>query len=256
MKKTITRMMAIVALAAGISATANAQTVTLSTYSKIDFSKVATTTKTVKMNRVLFAGYNTICLPFSVSAADLKAAVGEGVMLEKLAKVEGNELTFLDVTEDGIIAGMPYLIYAPAQVTARFQTTDMTLSTQPQPLTVGGVTMSGRFEPTQEMNLFGIPAQQETDVLQSILIRTEADKTFLPTRCGISASSLEAPVIKHVTSLEGSETAISRLQATNAKVDIYTTAGTLVKRGIGMNDAMNSLSHGIYVVNGMKFMVK
>ena len=31
--------------------------------------------------------------------------------------------------------------------------------------------------------------------------------------------------------------------------------GKLVRKAIGMKDAMNSLKSGIYVVNGMKFMV-
>lgn len=256
MKKIFTRTFAAIVLAAGISTSAQAQTISLSTTSKIDFNKVTEKTKTIQMSRIFYAGYNTICLPFSVSAEDLQNLVGEGVMLEKLAKAENNELTFLDVTSEGIEAGMPYLIYAPARKTVTFRTNDMQLVTTPTTITVGNATMSGKYEPTTASGLYGIPAQQNTDILQSVLVRTEGDKTFLPTRCGITYNNAsEIPTIKHVTSLN-SETAISRLQATNAKVDIYTVSGTLVKKGINMNDAMNTLSRGIYVVNGQKFMVK
>lgn len=251
-----TRTLATLVLAAGFSTLANAQSVTLSTTSKVDFSKVKETTATVRMSRVFYAGYNTICLPFSVSAADMQKAVGEGVMLEKLVKEENGVLTFLDVTENGIEAGMPYLIYAPTTKVAVFSTSDKSFVTEPKTIYAGEAAMAGKFEPTQEMNLFGIPAQQDTDILQSVLVRTEGDKTFLPTRCGIHYAGAQTPVIMHVSSMEGETTAISVLQANNTKVDIYTPGGALVKKNIGMNDAMNSLKSGVYVVNGLKFMVK
>lgn len=255
--KTITRTLAALVLAAGFSTMVSAQNVTLSTSSKIDFTRVKDNTATVRMNRVLYAGYNTICLPFSVSASDLQKAVGEGVMLEKLVKAEAGVLTFIDVTADGIEAGMPYLIYSPTKKVASFITGDLNLVEKPKTITVGGATMSGRFEPTQEMNLFGIPALQDDEILQSILVRTEGDKTFLPTRCGISyPAATETPIIMHVTDMDGATTAIAALQANNTRVDIYNTNGTLVKKSVGMNDAMNTLSRGIYVVNGLKFVVK
>lgn len=255
--KKITRTLATLILAAGFSATASAQSLTLSTTSKVDFSRVKETTTSIKMNRVFYAGYNTICLPFSVSAADLQACVGEGVMLEKMVKAEAGTLTFLDVTKNGIEAGVPYLIYAPTTKVVTFSTTDKNLVTEPKALTIGEATMKGNFEPTLKANLYGIPAQQDTDILQSVLVRTEGDKTFLPTRCGITyENATDTPVIMHVTSMNNNTTAISVLQAKNAKVDVYTPAGTLVKKGIGMNDAMNTLNSGVYVVNGQKFMVK
>lgn len=246
-----------IALLMGASATVSAQkTVYLSTTSKMDFKKITETTTSVYTLRTLYAGYNTICLPFSVSSEDLKAIVGEEVMLEKLAKVEGNTLMFLDVTNEGIEAGVPYLIYSPKYFSARFQSNGMELAVEPKPLTISGVTMSGKYEPTQEDGLFGIPAQQDTDILQSILIRTEADKTFLPTRCGITYPGCkDIPTIAHVTSLSDA-TPITKLMSDNAKVSVYTVGGALVKKGIRMNDAMSTLTPGVYVVNGQKFIVK
>lgn len=248
------------ALLMGASANCMAQSknVYLSTSTKMDFTKVTTQTSSVYLNRILFAGYNTICLPFSVSAADVQSLVGEGVMLEKLVKVENDKLTFLDVTDQGIEAGVPYLIYSPKEQTVKFQTNDLNLCVQPTALTVGGVTMTGKYEPTKEVDLFGIPAQQETDLLQSILIRTVADKTFLPTRCAIIAPQCTegVPTIVHVTSLNNDATAIEVLKANNAKVSVYGVNGTLVQKNVRINDAMNTLAPGIYVVNGQKFMVK
>ena len=110
MKKNFTRTLAAVILTACSSFAMAQKTVTLNTYNAFDFGRITEKTATLNVSRYFFYGYNTICLPFSVSADELKAAVGDGVMLEQLAKVEGNELTFVDVTEKGIEAGMLYII--------------------------------------------------------------------------------------------------------------------------------------------------
>lgn len=246
------------ALLMGASATVSAQkSVSLSTISKMDFQKVTELTSSVYLNRTFFAGYNTICLPFSVSADELQNMVGEGVMLEKLAKVEGNNLVFVDVTNEGIEAGMPYLIYSPKTQVVKFQTSNPNLCTEPKTLTVGGVSMSGKFTPTQEAGLYGIPAKQDVEILESVLIRTDADKNFLPTRCGISFPSCEdTPVIQHVTNLAADATLISQLMADNAKVTIYTVGGQVVKKNVRINDAKSTLTPGVYVVNGQKMIIK
>ncbi|MBQ0049802.1 MAG: hypothetical protein KBT12_06175 [Bacteroidales bacterium] len=258
MKKFFTHKLIACAAVLAICSSANAQrTLTLNTYSSLNFEKITSDVSTVRLTRNLFAGYNTICLPFSVSADELQTIVGEGMMLEKLVKAEKGQLTFLDVTEEGIQAGMPYLIYSPQAKNAIFSTNDLQMTTEPITLQVGEASMSGMYAPTQEMDLFGIPAQQDSDLLQSILIRTVADKTFLPTRCSINyVGSEETPVILHVTTLDNITTPIAQLKAQNTKVDIYTVGGSLVKAATNMNEAAASLPKGIYVVNGQKFMVK
>lgn len=256
MKKMITRSLAALVLAAGFSTMANAQsTATLSTTSKIDFSKVTENTKTIYMSRQLFAGYNTICLPFSLTAEELTRMVGEGVMLERLVQAEEGTLTFLDVTANGLQAGMPYLLYSPKKQSVLFSTKNLDLATEPQTINVGMAMMSGKFEPTKEWNLLGIPAQQDKEILDAVLVRTEGDKLFYPTRCGISYSGNDVPTIQHVKSFDEA-TAINNLKANNQKVDVYTTNGQLLKRNMGINDAVRGLKSGVYVVNGMKFVVK
>lgn len=64
----------------------------------------------VTLKRTLYAdgGWNTLCLPFSLTDAQTKAAFGEKVELRTLESVSGNTLTFATAT--GITAGVPYLI--------------------------------------------------------------------------------------------------------------------------------------------------
>lgn len=58
-------------------------------------------------------GYNTICLPFAVSASKLKSTFGEDVVLKELASstYENEVLTLHLEDATSIVAGKPYLIY-------------------------------------------------------------------------------------------------------------------------------------------------
>jgi hypothetical protein len=92
-----------------------------------------------------------------------------------------------------------------------------------------------------------------------VLVRTEADKTFLPTRCGftwdkqVNATDLQ---IKHVSSM-AEVTSIRTLgKKANNVINVYDLKGNLVKKQVKKGDALNSLPTGIYVVDGEKVTVK
>ncbi|MCR5850944.1 MAG: T9SS type A sorting domain-containing protein [Bacteroidaceae bacterium] len=223
----------------------------------------------VVLNRTLFAGYNTICLPMSLNAEQLQAAAKD-VQVERLETIrqEGSTLNmyFLDCTNEGIEAGVPYLIFSPTFQTLHANTQNASgISTELRSVSKmddagNAVTFGSSWEMLKVEGRYGIPAQQDSYILESILIRTEGDKAFLPTRCGFtwdqqsnSATNLE---IKHVTSLEDIGTSIEKLQATNATVDVYNAQGTLVLSQTNINAAKQSLPQGIYVVKGQKFAVK
>ena len=222
----------------------------------------------IQINRTLFAGYNSICLPMSLTAEQLQIAAKD-VQVERLISIgqEGSTLNlyFLDCTNEGIEAGVPYLIYSPTLQTLRAKSTDATtISTNLKSVTKtdnegNQITFGSSWESVQVAGRYGIPAMQETDELQSILICTSGDKTFLPTRCGftwdaksVTAQTLE---IKHITDLAGEETCIKELQAQNAVVDIYNTQGAKVQSNANINKAMQTLPNGIYVIKGLKVAV-
>lgn len=223
----------------------------------------------VVLNRTLFAGYNTICLPMSLSAEQLQAAA-KGVQVERLEAIgqEGSTLCmyFLDCTGEGLEAGVPYLIFSPTFQTLRASTEDMSgFSADLRSVTKSDgegntVTFSSSWESVQMEGRYGIPAQQDAYVLESILIRTEGDKAFLPTRCGFTwdrqASTAQALEIRHVTSLEDVGTSIEKLQQAGTSVDVYNAQGTLVMQQTTVEAARKSLPQGIYVIRGQKFAVK
>lgn len=73
----------------------------------------------ISLNRKLVKGaWNTICLPFDVSAAQAKSAFGADVRIAALnAESKGNTLLFDNKTAEGIKAGVSYLIM-PSEVKA------------------------------------------------------------------------------------------------------------------------------------------
>lgn len=73
----------------------------------------------ISLNRKLVKGaWNTICLPFDVSAAQAKSAFGADVRIAALnAESKGNTLMFDNKTAEGIKAAVPYLIM-PSEVKA------------------------------------------------------------------------------------------------------------------------------------------
>ena len=95
--------------------------------------------------------------------------------------------------------------------------------------------------------------------LQSVLVRTEADKTFLPTRCGFvweeqaaGATNLE---IRHISSLS-EVTGIGSVRAFEGVVDVYDMSGQLVRQNVQGRQALKNLPRGIYVVGGEKYVVQ
>lgn len=237
--------------------------------SKLNMELLQQAESPVQLNRILFAGYNTICLPLSLSAEQLQQA-GRDLQVERLAAIrqEGNvvNLYFLDCTAEGMEAGVPYLIYSPSLQYMRARTAEsLEVTRQISPVTVADqqgnrVTFTSSWEELSGDGRYGIPAKQDTEVLQSVLNRTQPNQRFLPTRCGFvweqQATTATELRIKHVANLRDIQTDVQQLKAQDAIVDVYDVAGTLVRQQVRMSTALSGLPAGIYVIGGEKVLVK
>lgn len=210
----------------------------------------------VQLNRYLFAGYNTLCVPMSVSASQLNAS---GIRAERLTAIrqEGSTLClyFVDCTSEGIVAGVPYLIYSSTEQNLRIKNTDSRIDTELKTIRLSDgqgnqVSFGSSWEKRSKSGLYGIPAKQDVTPLESVLVRTTEDLSFLPTRCGfnwesqsVSADKLE---IRHITASEA--TAINALSndAVNNKANAYDLSGRRITQ----------TSKGISIINGKKVVNK
>lgn len=226
--------------------------------SKLDMDQMQNSEQTVQLNRYFFAGYNTLCLPFSLTADQL-AVAAKNLKVERLAAIqqEGEMLNlyFVECTAEGILAGMPYLVYSPTAQYLRVKNTEVQnfdLELRAVRMSDGNgntVTFGSGWESIEKVGRYGIPAKQDVTLLESVLVRTNADKTFLPTRCGFmwdqqapSATKLE---IKHVS--QGEVTAINGVALEkNANGNVFDLQGRKV----------TDSSKGLRIQNGKKTVVR
>jgi len=239
-------------MATAVSTTAFAQNRVKNVYassSKLDIEMLQSE-QPIQLNRYFFAGYNTLCLPMSVSAeqlGDIKLERFEGI------KQEGNilNLYFVECTSDGIQAGVPYLVNSPKSQYLRVKNSDaMTIDNQLKTVRMSDnngntVSFGSGWETIEKVGRYGIPAQQNVTPLEAILVRTNADKKFLPTRCGFtwdkqSASAKELRIV-HLTASEATAINNINLQKESDK-DIYDLSGRKV----------NKTAKGLHIQDGKK----
>ena len=162
------------------SATAQNKVVNLTAESTtMNVAAVTETEQTVQLSRYLFAGYNTLCLPASLTADELQQAV-PGARVERLAAIgqEGTTLYlyFVDCTAEGTEAGMPYLIFSPTAKYMRVK--GINAATMNEDITTvrmsdgqgNQLSFGSSWTTRQKDGLYGIPAKQNVQVLESILI--------------------------------------------------------------------------------------
>jgi hypothetical protein len=211
--------------------------------------------QTVQLNRYLMAGYNTLCLPMTMNAEQLQAAA-KGVKVERMVAIrqEGSSLClyFTDCTNEGIEAGVPYLIFSPTAQYLRARNTEAdAIDTELKTIRMNDsqgnqVAFGSSWEMRTKEGMFGIPAKQNVPVLESVLISTTADQSFLPTRCGFSweqkSSSASELIIKHVSDSEATAISTVRVNDSRSNDAVYDLNGRRT----------TSNKKGLYIQGGKK----
>lgn len=215
--------------------------------------QVVTTEQPVQISRYLFAGYNTLCLPMTVSSSQLNAL---GITIERLAAIrqEGSTLClyFVDCTNEGMEAGMPYLIYSPVKQYLRVKNTDaVNVDTRLNTIRLtdgqgNQVAFGSSWEKRSKDGLYGIPAKQDVTPLESVLVRTTSDLSFLPTRCGFNweaqSESADKLEIRHISSSEATAIQSTLVNTQDNDAAAYDLGGRRV----------NGTDKGLYIRNGKK----
>lgn len=254
----------LLAVMAVISLSVSAQqTLNISTYSGSDLTKYEGLTKNVSLNRYMFQGWNTICLPISLTEAEVNEAFGSDCRLETLVGVENNGaeiiLNFQDVKEGGIQANHPYIIYfnnetqnvrvSKENATIKNDNTTVSFSDN-QGITV---TFAGTYKKHDSKGLYGILAKDNSE--SSFVNVDNYPNGFFATRCFITLSNGNSTTLKANHIKAGDITAINSVLASNERVDVYNVSGVKVGQNMSVND-INNLNKGVYVIKGKKIAVK
>lgn len=96
--------------------------------------------------------YNTLCLPFDLSAEQVEAIFGAGTAIGQLtsARIKENDELYLNFSfVNAMEAGVPYIIQPTTAVTTPMFLENVTISNTTQNSEFGGVNFIGVFNPTQ-----------------------------------------------------------------------------------------------------------
>lgn len=240
------------------SLTASAQSKVKNIYADsqtLNVAQLENTDQTVRLSRYFFAGYNTLCLPMSLSSQQLAKAARD-LRIERLAAIrqQGNTLClyFVDCTSEGIEAGVPYLVFSPTRQYLRVTNTEAThIDSNIKTLRINDgqgnqIAFGSNWSALQKEGHYGIPAKQNVEILESVLMRTTSEMTMLPTRCSFTWEQQSATAdkleIMHVSADEA--TAIRTVNAdTNTSADMYDMQGRRVTNN----------HRGIVIQNGTKY---
>ena len=214
----------------------------------------------VTLKRTLYGdgGWNTLCVPFTLTEAQTKAAFGNNVELRELESVAGNTLTFKTV--NSVTANVPCLIKVTAagneykfegvSTTAVKNNRDYTLS-----LVEGNILFLGIYSAMDvvEADLAGSSTNGYYAFLgaNNTFFKAKAGSTMKAFRAFFSVpNDVNTKQLKAV--IDGTTTGIEDLVIDGVKANgrVYNLNGQYV------GNSLNGLQPGLYIQNGKKIVIK
>lgn len=213
----------------------------------------------VTLKRTLYGdgGWNTLCVPFSLTAAQVTAVFGNDVELRKLSSIEGTTLKF--VSTDIITAGEPCLIkvakdgstynFEGVATIAVANNKDYTFS-----MVRGDIQFLGIYSPMDVVTVH--PAGPSTGYYAFLgegnkFFKAQAEtkmkgfRAFFLVPNNVPSNALKAVI-------DGTATGIEDLVIDGVKANgrVYNLNGQYV------GNSLNGLQPGLYIQNGKKIVVK
>ena len=213
----------------------------------------------VTLKRTLYGdgGWNTLCVPFSLNTAQVKAAFGNDVELRKLAGVNGNTITFEPETK--VEAGVPYLIKL-SEANAKGTYTFTGVNT----IAVTKADAIGTDQLKAAISFVGIYSSQDVAGWategEDYVACLGADNMFFKAKAGTKMKGFRAfflipentPASAVKAVIDGTATGIEDLVIDGVKANgrVYNLNGQYV------GNSLNGLQPGLYIQNGKKIVVK
>lgn len=214
--------------------------------------------QTVILNRYVYSGWNTFCVPFALTQAQLEEAYGSGAVAKYLSDVttgtEGVTLHFTPEAEGGIKANKAYLLYLTDDVTEAKTFSGVTLEP------AGTCTTTVKANNNDVYTFQGIlkPTTLTTNGTQYFLnsagtyfVLPRADSSPMKaTRAYIIVPAPAAPAQGRQYSFDfnGTTTAIDNVTVSGMEDGAwYTISGIRINR---------PAAKGVYIHNGRKVIVK
>ena len=206
--------------------------------------------KNIRFTRPLKKGWNSICLPFNMSAFDFENSTD--TKLQALASYDGEVLNFEEV--ENLEANVPYLVYITGDNTEDgmfhgFNIGTEVFAAEPQAQCRGGFCFQGNYTPSFAMrNRYGVADYGA----EGQFIQKGGEKSTLPATGAYFTASGKPAGVKlnlggEVTGIDSNGVIIS--DSTSAPV--YDLKGVRVSNG-----SLEGLPKGLYIQGGKKVYVK
>lgn len=212
----------------------------------------------ITMLRSFKKGWNTVCLPFTITSYDLTGGDYYGDYMgttnaQSFVSSNQNSLTFDAVKDDQLEANIPYLVYFSEDLDytdeSPFYYGGKVEVTNPTPVEHSGFTFVGNYEASKSMQgLYGVASEGD---VQKIMLGTAS--STLPATCAyFTTKNLNANGLR--ICFDGGEvTGINQVNGAQAQSAgaVYNLQGIKVS-----NHGTNNLPAGLYIMQGKKVIVK
>ena len=206
--------------------------------------------KNIRFTRPLKNGWNSICLPFNMSAFDFENSTD--TKLQALASYDGEVLNFEEV--ENLEANVPYLVYITGDNTEDGMFHGFNIGTEvfaadPQAQCRGGFCFQGNYTPSFAMrNRYGVADYGA----EGQFIQKGGEKSTLPATGAYFTASGKPASVKlnlggEVTGIDSNGVIISD----SASAPVFDLKGVRVSNG-----SLEGLPKGLYIQGGKKVYVK
>lgn len=206
--------------------------------------------KNIRFTRPLKNGWNSICLPFNMSAFDFENSTD--TKLQALASYDGEVLNFEEV--ENLEANVPYLVYITGDNTEDgmfhgFNIGTEVFAAEPQAQCRGGFCFQGNYTPSFPMrNRYGVADHGA----EGQFIQKGGEKSTLPATGAYFTASGKPASVKlnlggEVTGIDSNGVIISD----SASAPVFDLKGVRVSNG-----SLEGLPKGLYIQGGKKVYVK
>lgn len=206
------------------------------------YAPSAFTAQTVTYSRANTAGYNSVCLPFAISAADF----GSEARLEQFTSTDGQSVSLTSTTDENA-AGQPCFVYCPETQTEWTLTKQNAhIVAKPTEASDGNAVLhgsftnaaigAGQYKLTADGTAFGVTTNKG---------KVTAFRTYLTPATTAGAAAL-LQVLHDGAEVTGVNTAVQPA-GVNQPAAVYDLTGRRVQR---------ITRPGIYIVNGKKTVVR
>lgn len=207
--------------------------------------------KNIRFTRPLKKGWNSICLPFNMSAFDFENSTD--TKLQALASYDGEVLNFEEV--ENLEANVPYLVYITGGYSEDgfhgFNIGTEVFAAEPQAQCRGGFCFQGNYTPSFPMrNRYGVA--DYSDKGQGQFIQKGGETSTLPATGAYFTASGKPASVK--LNLGGEVTGINSngvIISDSTSAPVYDLKGVRVSNG-----SLEGLPKGLYIQGGKKVYVK